>query len=113
MFQVDFDEKKSDTIIGMRSDLGEKVPFEKSVQCTGGVEFWLNSLLQTVKDTVKTVIAAQAQCFVDPNYDFVTNFVPFCGQVGDRRFPSKHTLNGFARRLVWWASRSCGLKRLK
>lgn len=78
---MDFDEKKSDTIIGMKSDLGERVPFEKGVQCAGGVEFWLNSLLQMVKDTVKNVIASQAQCFVDPNYDFVANFINFCGQV--------------------------------
>ncbi|KAG5868053.1 hypothetical protein JTB14_022256 [Gonioctena quinquepunctata] len=82
VYKVDFDEKKTDTIVAMNSDLGEKVPFEKGVQCTGGVEFWLNALLQTVRYTVKNIIAAQAQCLVDPDYDFISGFVNFCGQAG-------------------------------
>ncbi|CAG9764101.1 unnamed protein product [Ceutorhynchus assimilis] len=82
VFTVDFDEKHTDTITAMNSNLGEKVVFEKSVVCAGGVEFWLNNLLATVRDTVKGVIAAQAQCFVDPEYDFITGFVAFCGQAG-------------------------------
>lgn len=65
----------------MKSDLGERVPFEKPVVCGGGVEIWLNSLLETVKDTVKNVVAAQAQLLHDPDYDFVSGFVQFCGQV--------------------------------
>ncbi|CAG9816206.1 unnamed protein product [Phaedon cochleariae] len=82
VFKVDFDEKKTDVIVAMNSDLGEKVPFEKGVQCTGGVEFWLNNLLQMVRDTVKNVIAAQSQCLADPDYDFIAGFVQFCGQAG-------------------------------
>lgn len=66
----------------MLSDLGEKVPLEKTVQCTGGVEFWLNTLLNVVKETVKNVVAAMAQCFVDPDYDFINGFTNFCGQAG-------------------------------
>ncbi|KAJ8937279.1 hypothetical protein NQ314_011967 [Rhamnusium bicolor] len=81
MTSVDFDEKKTDVIVAMKSDLGERVAFEKGVQCTGGVEFWLNNLLQMVRDTVKNVIAVQSQCFVDPDYDFIVGFQPFCGQV--------------------------------
>nr|CAI5817756.1 unnamed protein product [Callosobruchus analis] len=82
VFKVDFDDKKTDMITAMNSDLGEKVVFEKGVVCAGGVEFWLNSLLQMVKDTVKNVIAAMAQCFNDPDYDFIAGFVAFCGQAG-------------------------------
>lgn len=78
---MEFDDKKNDTIIAMSSDLGEKVSFEKHVYCVGGVEFWLNSLLTIVKDTVKTVIATQAQCLTDPEYDFIKGFGTFCGQV--------------------------------
>lgn len=65
----------------MNSDLGEYIPFEKPVPCTGGVEFWLNSLLQMVRDTVRNVLAAQAQCLSDPEYDFIAGFVQYCGQV--------------------------------
>lgn len=66
----------------MLSDLGEKVTFEKPVQAAGGVEFWLNILLNTVKDTVRNVVAVQAQCLMDPDYDFIAGFTKFCGQAG-------------------------------
>lgn len=65
----------------MNAKLGERIPFEKSVQCTGGVEFWLNTLLQSVRDTVKSVLAQMAQSLVDPEYDFIGGFQSFCGQV--------------------------------
>ncbi|XP_030752815.1 dynein heavy chain 8, axonemal [Sitophilus oryzae] len=80
VYSVDFDEKKIDTIVCMNSNLGEKVVFEKPVVCQGGVEFWLNSLLFMVRETVKGVIAAQAQCLVDPDYDFITGMTAYCGQ---------------------------------
>lgn len=79
---MEFDEKKPDHIVAMLSDLGEKVMFEKPVHCVGGVEFWLNSLLTVVIDTVRNVLAVQAQCFVDPDYDFVAGFINYCGQAG-------------------------------
>ncbi|KAK9891390.1 hypothetical protein WA026_014631 [Henosepilachna vigintioctopunctata] len=79
---VDFDEKRPDYIINMKSANKEVVPFEKPVQCAGGVEFWLNTLLSTVKATVQQVIAVQAQCLNDPEYNFVTGFQQFCGQAG-------------------------------
>lgn len=78
---MDFDEKNPDQIIRMKSDLGERIPFEKAVVCVGGVEFWLNSLLSAVKETVKNVIAAQCQSLYDPEYDFIAGFVNNCGQV--------------------------------
>ncbi|CAG9855812.1 unnamed protein product [Phyllotreta striolata] len=80
VFKVDFDPKKPDSIIAMRSANGEVVPLDKPVQCTGGVEKWLGSLLAMVKETVKTVIAIQCQCFKDPDYDFIGGFMQFCGQ---------------------------------
>lgn len=81
VYRVEFDPKRPDTIIAMMSDLGETVNFEKPVQCIGGVELWLNSLLEMVKETVKTVIAAHAQLLTDPEYDFIQGFIPFCAQV--------------------------------
>ncbi|KAJ8960345.1 hypothetical protein NQ317_010570, partial [Molorchus minor] len=77
---VDFDEKKTDLIVAMCSDKGRRIAFEKGVQCSGGVELWLNNLLQTVRSTIKNVIALQSQCFVDPEYDFIAGFVHTCGQ---------------------------------
>lgn len=80
VYLVEFDEKKTDTIIAMISTLGERIAFEKTVQCVGGVELWLNGLLNAVRETVKNIIANQAQCFVDPEYDFVKGFVAYPGQ---------------------------------
>lgn len=88
-FQVDFDEQNPDQIVAMNSDLGEKIVFEKSVACAGGVEIWLNTLLSMVRDTVRNIIAAQCQALADPEYDFITGFVQSCGQV--RSFSSSRT----------------------
>ncbi|KAB0798200.1 hypothetical protein PPYR_09193 [Photinus pyralis] len=82
VYRVKFDENKYEDIVGMMSDLGELIPFDKPVNCTGGVEIWINKLLDTVRDTVRGVIAVQAQCFVDPDYNFIQGFVGFCGQAG-------------------------------
>ncbi|XP_060520516.1 dynein axonemal heavy chain 8 isoform X2 [Cylas formicarius] len=82
VFTVDFDDNKDNIIVAMNSSLGEKVLFENAVFCQGGVEFWLNNLLAMVRETVKNVIAAQAQCLVDPEYDFISGFTHFCGQAG-------------------------------
>lgn len=65
----------------MLSDLGEKVPFEKTVQATGGVEIWLNNLLSSVRETVKNMIAQMAQALKDPEYNFIVGFQTFSGQV--------------------------------
>lgn len=65
----------------MNSDLGEHIPFEKEVVCAGGVEYWLTSLLNMVRETVKNVIALQCQALNDQEYDFITGFVHNCGQV--------------------------------
>ncbi|XP_025829635.1 dynein heavy chain 8, axonemal [Agrilus planipennis] len=80
--EVEFHPEIYEDVIAMKSDLGEKVPLEKSVHCVGGVEIWVTSLLNVVRDTVKTVIAGMCQCFVDPEYDFIKGFVNYCGQAG-------------------------------
>ncbi|KAK9893078.1 hypothetical protein WA026_023570 [Henosepilachna vigintioctopunctata] len=82
IYSVDFDEKRPELIITMNSDLGEKITLEKPVQCVGAVELWLNDMLNSVRETVKAVIAAQAQCLSDPEYNFVEGFQLFCGQAG-------------------------------
>ncbi|KAK4886462.1 hypothetical protein RN001_002733 [Aquatica leii] len=82
VYRIVFDENKHDDALAMMSDLGEIVPFDKSVNCTGGVEIWVNKLLETVRSTVRNVIAVQSQCFVDPNYNFIEGFVSSCGQAG-------------------------------
>ncbi|KAL3286862.1 hypothetical protein HHI36_001350 [Cryptolaemus montrouzieri] len=82
VYLVDFDEKRSEYIVAMNSDLGEKILLEKPVQCIGAVELWLTQMLATVKETVKSIIAAQALALQDSDYNFVVGFQSFCGQAG-------------------------------
>ncbi|CAH0592601.1 unnamed protein product [Chrysodeixis includens] len=79
IYTVDFDDK--DCIINMNSDNGETIALEKPVACLGGVEIWLNTLLDTMKDTVKNVIANIAQTLTgDPEFEFLQGFWSFPGQ---------------------------------
>ncbi|KAF5281562.1 hypothetical protein FQA39_LY05097 [Lamprigera yunnana] len=82
VYRIIFDKEKYENAIMMKSDLGEVVKLDKPVVCIGGVEIWLNKVLNTVRDSVRNVIAQQAQCFNDPNYNFITGFVDSCGQAG-------------------------------
>lgn len=77
----------------MGSANGERIPFEKKVHCTGGVEFWLNSLLAMVRDTVKNVIANQAQALADPEYDFIKGMPNYPGQVRKSSTPKIICIN--------------------
>ncbi|XP_052742928.1 dynein axonemal heavy chain 8 [Bicyclus anynana] len=79
MYTVDFDDK--DRIINMNSNNGETIPLERAVSCIGGVEIWLNTLLDTMKDTVKNIIASISQAMSsDPEFEFLVSFWHFPGQ---------------------------------
>ncbi|XP_045484350.1 dynein axonemal heavy chain 8 [Pieris rapae] len=81
MYMVDFDDK--DRIVGMNSDNGENIPLDRPVSCIGGVEIWLNTLLDTMKDTVRNIIANIAQAMAgDPEFEFLSGFWHFPGQAG-------------------------------
>ncbi|CAK1540075.1 unnamed protein product [Leptosia nina] len=81
MYMVDFDDK--DRIVGMNSDNGENIPLDRPVTCIGGVEIWLNTLLDTMKDTVRNFIANIAQTMAgDPEFEFLSGFWHFPGQAG-------------------------------
>nr|XP_037867095.1 dynein heavy chain 8, axonemal isoform X2 [Bombyx mori] len=81
MYTVDFDDKER--IINMNSDNGETIPLERPVVCTGGVEIWLNTLLDTMKDTVRNIIANISQTMSgDPEFEFLVGFWFFPGQAG-------------------------------
>ncbi|KAJ8736206.1 hypothetical protein PYW08_006862 [Mythimna loreyi] len=81
VYTVDFDDKEN--IININSDNGETIPLERPVPCLGGVEIWLNTLLDTMKDTIKNVIANIAQTMSgDPEFEFLVGFWNFPGQAG-------------------------------
>ncbi|XP_045497912.1 dynein axonemal heavy chain 8 [Colias croceus] len=81
IYMVDFDDK--DRIVGMNSDNGETIPLDRPVTCIGGVEIWLNTLLDTMKDTVRNFIANIAQTMAgDPEFEFLSGFWHFPGQAG-------------------------------
>ncbi|XP_047042441.1 dynein axonemal heavy chain 8-like [Helicoverpa zea] len=79
IYTVDFDDKEN--IVKMNSENGESIPLDRPVPCLGGVEIWLNTLLDTMKDTVKNVIANIAQTMSgDPEFEFLVGFWNFPGQ---------------------------------
>ncbi|KAH9641787.1 hypothetical protein HF086_003913 [Spodoptera exigua] len=81
IYTVDFDDKEN--IINLNSDNGETIPLEKPVACLGGVENWLNKLLDMMKETIKNIIANIAQTMAeDPEFDFIVGFWNFPGQAG-------------------------------
>ncbi|XP_026319440.1 dynein heavy chain 8, axonemal-like [Hyposmocoma kahamanoa] len=79
IYTVEFDDK--DRIFQMNSDNGESIPMERPVACIGGVEIWLNVLLDTMKETVRGMIAIICQSMTDdPEFDFINQFLSFSGQ---------------------------------
>ncbi|PZC81902.1 hypothetical protein B5X24_HaOG211688 [Helicoverpa armigera] len=81
IYTVDFDDKER--IVVMNSSNGESIPLEIPVACVGGVEIWLNTLLDTMKNTVKNIIANIAQTMIgDPEFEFLVGFWNFPGQAG-------------------------------
>ncbi|XP_049886262.1 dynein axonemal heavy chain 8 [Pectinophora gossypiella] len=81
MYTVDFDDKER--IVNMNSANGETIPLERPVACVGGVEIWLNVLLDTMKDTVRNMIATINQTISgDPEFEFLSGFWHYPGQAG-------------------------------
>ncbi|KPI94919.1 Dynein heavy chain 8, axonemal [Papilio xuthus] len=79
IYTVDFDDKER--IVAMNSSNGEKIKLERAVVCVGGVEIWLNTLLDTMKDTVRNIIANISQTMSgDPEFEFLVGFWNFPGQ---------------------------------
>ncbi|KAJ8735705.1 hypothetical protein PYW07_007325 [Mythimna separata] len=67
----------------MNSANGESIPLEVPVVCIGGVEIWLNTLLDTMKSTVRNIIANIAQTMAsDTEFEFLVGFWNFPGQAG-------------------------------
>ncbi|KOB76400.1 Uncharacterized protein OBRU01_03864 [Operophtera brumata] len=80
LYTVSFDDK--DRIIAINSDNGETIPLDKIVSCMGGVELWLNSLLDSMKDAVRNIIALISQAMAsDPEFEFLVAFWHFPGQI--------------------------------
>ncbi|XP_075973556.1 dynein heavy chain 8, axonemal kl-3 [Anticarsia gemmatalis] len=81
IYTVEFDDKER--IIIMNSANGESIDLERPVVCMGGVEIWLNYLLDTMKDTIRNVIANISQTMAgDPEFEFLSGFWSFPGQAG-------------------------------
>ncbi|CAB3221710.1 unnamed protein product [Arctia plantaginis] len=81
IYTVDFDDKER--IVVMNSSNGESIGLEKPVTCIGGVEIWINVLLDSMQETVRNLIANIAQTMAgDAEFDFLVGFWLFPGQAG-------------------------------
>lgn len=79
---LEFDKNNFDVITALVSENKEVVPLEKPVKCVGGVEIWMGTLLKSMQDTMKGIIAQIAISLYDAEFEFVRDFPNFCGQVG-------------------------------
>ena len=78
---LEFDKNNFDVIIAIISENKEVVKLEKSVKCIGGVEIWMGTLLKSMQDTMKGIIAQIANSLWDSEFDFIRDFPNYCGQV--------------------------------
>ncbi|KAG7190763.1 hypothetical protein KM043_006835 [Ampulex compressa] len=69
--KLDFSEKEYEKIVAMYSRENEKIILEKEVQCTGGVENWLNTLLNVHQQSVGAVISQGLVSLSTPNFDIL------------------------------------------
>lgn len=70
-----------DKALEIVSKEGEAIPLENPVICTGGVENWLNVLLQESKNTVNENIANVANYILDPEFTLLKMVDQFPSQV--------------------------------
>ncbi|XP_046400520.1 dynein axonemal heavy chain 8 [Ischnura elegans] len=80
--EVEFHEKDYDRVIAVLSREKERIPLKKTVMCTGGVEFWLNSLLKSQQDSLHEVIRDMADSMSESDFSVLDMINTFPAQVG-------------------------------
>ncbi|KAJ8670776.1 hypothetical protein QAD02_002035, partial [Eretmocerus hayati] len=70
--KLDFSEKEYEKVLAMYSREKEKITFEQPVTCVGGVENWLNALLEMHCQSVGAVISQGLQALEEPETDLLT-----------------------------------------
>lgn len=71
MIQVEFHEKEYDKIMAIKSREGERIPLDMPVMATGGVEVWLNRLLNMARQSINTVICNAVAAAREPEYEHI------------------------------------------
>lgn len=77
---VEFDDKRGDTVVNMASSNGEKIAVINPVRCIGLVEIWIGKLLESVLDTVRSIMGTLGQQIADPKFDYQSQLQSLCGQ---------------------------------
>lgn len=70
-----------DTALEIVSKEGEGIPLEHSVTCVGGVENWLNLLLDESKGSVNQILGNVWTYIMDPDFKFLTMVDQYPSQV--------------------------------
>lgn len=71
---------------------GEMIQLEHSVVCVGGVEIWLNTLLNESKYSVNQVIANVSNYMMDPAFSLLTMVDTFPSQVRKLFFKNQNII---------------------
>ncbi|KAJ0060498.1 hypothetical protein NL108_014189, partial [Boleophthalmus pectinirostris] len=89
-FEVDEQGSPSKRALGMFSKEGEYVPFKQPCDCTGQVEVWLNTVLETMRSTVRHQMTEAVTAYEDkPREQWLFDY------------PAQVALTGTQ---IWWAS---------
>ena len=78
--KVEFDEKNHGLVVAMFSSNGERVPLIATVKCSGNVETWIGKLLDSVQETMRTILANLGMQISDPKFDYKSQLEDLCGQ---------------------------------
>lgn len=65
---------------------------ENTVVCLGGVEIWLNSLLEVMQLTMQTILGRVADSLSSSDYDFISDFHYMPGQVSELSLQTSYFL---------------------
>ena len=68
---MEFHDKEYDKILAIKSREGERIPLDAPVVATGGVEVWLNRLLNMARQSVNTVICNAVAAAREPEYEHI------------------------------------------
>uniref|UniRef100_A0A336MB49 CSON013031 protein n=1 Tax=Culicoides sonorensis TaxID=179676 RepID=A0A336MB49_CULSO len=77
---VEFEQGLPDKLISIISKNGERVPLEKPVFCSGGVEIWLGRLLTSIQETIKDILSKTAHKLADSDFNFIAEINLLPGQ---------------------------------
>jgi dynein heavy chain, axonemal len=78
--KIEFEENRSDVIVAMWSSGGERVPLINPVRCFGNVEVWVGRLLESVQDTMRSILTNLGKQMSEQSFNYKQQLEELCAQ---------------------------------